>query len=435
MLLAIPFPVAAEEFFVAMGGTGTGLGDSPFGQIQAALEAAQPGDTVVVRPGEYRGTLTTVRGGEQGRSIRIVGDGPVDAVIVTAPGRVLTVAHPYITFESIVFDGQYGNSDTIRVTSAGSNLTLRRVEVRRSSRDLIDMAGPADVLIEDALIHHGLYWDNERVDSHGIAAGAVRNLTVRNTEIHTFSGDAIQIDPNRGSPGWSNVTIEGCHFWLAPLSEDTNGFAAGVVPGENAIDTKEAASLPRATMVIRDTVAHGFRNGLIGNMAAFNLKDHIEVTVDGVTVFDSEIAFRARGTVIPDRGGAWVEVRNAVIYDVDVAFRYENDIARLRVWNSTFGLGVVRPFVAASSGPEGLDVRNLLILGAERPREAWHESNLMVGAQAFVDASDHNYRPSLNSPSVDSGERIGGITFDRDRNVRPSGGSDDVGAFELQESP
>ena len=291
------------------------------------------------------------------------------------------------------------------------------------------MAAPSDVLIEGSLLHHALYWDGERVDAHGIVAGSVRDLTVRDTEIHTFSGDAIQLDPDRAPPGWQSVTIEGCHFWLSPLPEDTNGFAAGVVPGENAIDTKEAASLPRATMVIRDTVAHGFRNGLIGNMAAFNLKDHIEVTVDGVTVFDSEIAFRARGTVIPDRGGAWVEVRNAVIYDVDVAFRYENDIARLRVWNSTFGLGVVRPFVAASSGPEGLDVRNLLILGAERPREAWHESNLMADAGAFVDAVSDDYRLAPRSPAIDRGTFLEAVFGDRLGVRRPAGTSIDVGAY------
>ena len=112
-------------------------------------------------------------------------------------------------------------------------------------------------------------------------------------------------------------------IWLAPLAAAENGFPAGTVPGENAIDTKASSSLPRATLIIRDTTASGFRGGLISNMAAFNLKENVAVTVDGVTVYDSEIAFRLRGPGTSTTGGAWVTVKNAVVYDTTVAFRYE----------------------------------------------------------------------------------------------------------------
>ena len=74
-----------------------------------------------------------------------------------------------------------------------------------------------------------------------------------------------------------------------------NGFAAGAVPGENAMDTKAAAANVRSRITVRDTIASGFRGGLISNMAAFNFKENVDATVDGVTVFDSEIAFRLRG--------------------------------------------------------------------------------------------------------------------------------------------
>ena len=68
-------------------------------------------------------------------------------------------------------------------------------------------------------------------------------------------------------------------------------------------------------MVLRDVVAHGFRNGFITNMAAFNLKEHVDVTVERVTVYDSEIAFRLRGRC--GTGGAWVAIQNAVVYHAD----------------------------------------------------------------------------------------------------------------------
>ena len=110
--------------------------------------------------------------------------------------------------------------------------------------------------------------DSCRIDAHGITGRVVRNVTIRNTEIHTFSGDAIQFDPARALPGWSGVTIEGCRFWLAPLPAAVGGYAAGMVPGENAVDTKTSNDvITPAELTIRDTTAWGFRGGVINNMA------------------------------------------------------------------------------------------------------------------------------------------------------------------------
>ena len=408
---------------------GNGSAQTPFGSIQDGLRAAQPGDTVIVLPGTYAESLRTVRAGREARPILVRAASP-GRVLVTTRGRVLTVAHAYHTFEGLVLDGQYGMSDTVRVTSDGSYLTLRGVEVRRSSRDLIDMAAPRGVTIEGGLLHRALNWQDGRVDAHGIAAGAVRDLIVRDTEIHTFSGDAIQIDPDRAAPGWGGVVIERCRFWLAPLAEAENGFEAGMVPGENAIDTKAAAGLARATMAIRDTTAWGFRGGLIANMAAFNIKEHVDVVIDGVTVFDSEIAFRLRGAASRERGGAWVAVQNAVVYDVDVAFRYEDDIENLRIWNSTLGRRVARPFRPAEAQGSRLDVRNLLILGFRRPTEASDDSNLLVDEQAFVGAGVDDYRLAPASLAIDAGEVIPEVLTDRTGVGRPQGARHDAGAHE-----
>jgi hypothetical protein len=306
----------------------------------------------------------------------------------------------------------------VDVNAEGHFLTLRNVEVRRSSRDLIDIAGPHGVLIEQSLIHHALNAAGGRTDAHAIAAGAVRDLTIRDTEIHTFSGDGFQVDPGRVAPGWDRVTVERVRFWLAPLAEPENGFPAGAVPGENAIDTKASSSLPRATMIIRDTVASGFRGGLISNMAAFNLKENVAVVVDGVTVHDSEIAFRLRGPAGSPTGGARVTIKNAVVYDASTAFRYEDDIVNLKIWNSTVGAGVTRSFRAAASGREGLEVRNLLFHGP-RPPEATHTSNWSVGPDAFVDVGTGNYALVPGTPVIDAGISLIDVTTDRIGSTRP----------------
>ncbi|MBA3885630.1 MAG: DUF1565 domain-containing protein [Acidobacteria bacterium] len=419
----------SREIFVAPGATGAGSRAAPFGRIQDALAAAQPGDTITVRPGTYEEALRTTREGTAAQPIVVRAAEGRGSVLVTARGRVLTVVHAHLTLEGLVLDGQYGTDDIIRVWSAAHGFTLRNSEVRRTTHDAIDMAGPHDVLIEGSLIHRALNAAGGRRDAHGIAAGAVRRLVIRDTEIHTFSGDGVQVDPGRAAPGWSDVTIEGCRIWLAPLAAAENGFPAGAVPGENALDTKAGPAFGRARITVRDTIAWGYRGGLINNMAAFNMKENIDAVFDRVTVHNSEIAFRLRGGG-PRGPGAHVRVQNAVVFDTSTAFRYEDNIENLRIWNVTVGGGVVRPFQAASSPRSNVDVRNFLLLGRRLPAQASGPSNLAAPESAFVNAAAHDYRLAPGAAAIDRGVPLADVAHDRHGVPRPQGTASDVGAFE-----
>jgi MYXO-CTERM domain-containing protein len=421
---AVRSAAAAEDLFVG------GAGD-PHATIADALEAAADGDVVVVRAGTYGESLATQRPG-----VTLRGEGEV---VIESPSRVLRVSHARFTAEDVVLDGMEGASDAVVIDDDAEGAVLRRVTVRNSGRDCIDIRGPSGVRIEQSLVHHCL-WSSRagcdaadcREDAHGIVAGPVRDLRITDTEVHSFSGDAFQVDPGRSEPSWSDVTIERCTFWLEPLPAAAGGFAAGVVPGENAVDTKTPpAVVEPARLTIVDTVARGFGGGLIGNMAAFNLKENVQALLDRVTVHGSEIAFRLRGATASAPRGALVTIYNAVVFDVEKAVRYEDDIAPVVLWNTTFGSGVAEAFDDQSSGST-IDARNLLVLGASLPAEAMGAtSNLAVPATAFVDASAHDYHLADGSPAVDAGEMLAEVTVDRDRVPRPAGTAWDVGAFEL----
>src|SRR5262245_4657154 len=177
--LAICFtakPAFATEWFVAPGGTGNGAGASPFGFAQQGLDAAQPGDIVTLAPGSYAESLVTRRGGSQAAPITLRAAPGGGAVVLSAPGRVLAVNHPYLTLEGLVLDGQYGDGDVVDGSDDADGLVLRRCEVRRTSRDCVDLGAVSDVVIEGSQIHHCLNATGGRTDAHGVTGGAVRNL-------------------------------------------------------------------------------------------------------------------------------------------------------------------------------------------------------------------------------------------------------------------
>lgn len=421
--------LAATTHYVAPGGQGQGSVAAPFGRIQLALDAAQPGDVIEVAPGTYVESLRTVRAGAVGAPIVLRGRQPGSAIVRTGAATVLTVSHADVHIDGMVLDGDYGNFDTVVVGNAAARWVLRSSEVRRATKDCIDMAGPVDVLIEQSRIHHCLNAAGGRTDAHGLAAGPVRNLTLRDTEIHTFSGDAFQVDPGRSAPGWDNVVVERCRFWLEPMVAAENGFPAGAVPGENAIDTKTPASGTRARLVVRDTLAWGFRGGLISNMAAFNVKENVDARFERVSVWGSEIAFRLRGP--GTRPGAHAHIENAVIYDVASGVRYEDNLERALIHHVTFGVEVDRAFVAASSVSTGLEVRNVLFAGSQKPAEAAHASNRLSPLTDFMDAAGHDYHLRPGAAAIDSGMVLAGVTSDRDGVLRPQFAGVDIGAYEF----
>ncbi|MEK7495719.1 MAG: right-handed parallel beta-helix repeat-containing protein [Patescibacteria group bacterium] len=80
--------------------------------IQEAVDLAQPGDTVVLSPGEYFQDVVTKKDGLPDKPITIKGQ---KSSIVKGAGnsRVFQVNHSYITLEGFTIDGHFKNSKEI----------------------------------------------------------------------------------------------------------------------------------------------------------------------------------------------------------------------------------------------------------------------------------------------------------------------------------
>src|SRR5262245_59956469 len=95
--LLVAAPAWAADYYVdAASGHDANPGTAmrPFATVQAGLDAAMPGDTVIVRSGTYAEAPQTVRAGTADLPITLRADKSRGA-IVTAPGNVLTIRHAY----------------------------------------------------------------------------------------------------------------------------------------------------------------------------------------------------------------------------------------------------------------------------------------------------------------------------------------------------
>jgi hypothetical protein len=422
-------PVKAEDFFVSPDGADrqSGTMDKPFRTINKGMEAAAAGDTVYLRRGVYAEEVSFPKAGTCTNRITLTSYGN-ETVTVQRAGRVMIIDRPYITVERIVFDAQWSNSDAVVVKSQGDYSILRGLEIKNTRKDALDIRSPVGVLVENCTIHDAVnYVDGERYDAHGIVTEGVQDLIIRGSEIYYVSGDALQFQYNN----WKNIIVEDCTLWNGPLPSARGGAPAGVNPGEDGVDTKYNPP-ERGRLTIKNTVAHGWRGDRINNPAAFNIKHNVEVIFDGITAYDNKNAFRLRGP--GSQGGAWVTIKNAVIFDSDKAIRYEDDIENLDIYNSTFGLGVDTILEEAASDNSVINIKNSLFLAETKPPEASDGSNMSADESVFVNAAEHDYHLAVGSAAVDAGVELTDVRIDRDKISRPQGDGYDIGAYELNSS-
>lgn len=268
-----------------------------------------------------------------------IGCGPmatrVKRLVIDKPG----------VYENYLVDGEWGDSTLVKISA--NEVTLRNCEIRHCKHNAINVYAQ-NVVIESCKIHHALAGSfGQQHDAHGIT-GRPTNLTVRNCDIGLTSGDCIQFDPGRGA--WDQVLIENCTLWTGPLPADAAEFKQGERPGENAVDTKQQVTHSRSRLTIRNCLMYGWNQpGQIDNMAALNLKNHVQATVENCVFRDNEICFRVRGGE-GEYGGARVTIDNCAVYDSLVAVRAEDKIENFKITRLGIGHGIQRKLQAAGGG-------------------------------------------------------------------------------------
>lgn len=252
----------------------------------------------------------------------------VDRLEITKPGL----------YENYLVDGQWAGGNRVKISA--DDVTLRNCEIRNATGNGVGVFGK-NVTIENCKIHHLLNSTfTEQHDAHGIT-GRWHNVTIRNCEIYHVSGDCVQFDPDRESTG--QVVIENSTLWTGPLPADAAGFKKGERPGENAFDSKTLPEGPRCRLIVRNCLMYGWNQpGQVQNMAALNLKEHVEAAIENCLFRDNELAFRLRGPT--GRGDARVTINQCAIFEAKVGVRMEDDLRDLKILNLAFGEGVEKKY-------------------------------------------------------------------------------------------
>ena len=394
-------------------------------------QTLSPGDAVLFRRGDsFPETLELDSDGTESNRILVSAWGSGDRPLVYG----VNLRSTYITIDDIDIDHRKDDSDAVRLRDA-KNCILRNMEIRNGTRDAIDVNGSDSLLVEDVEIHHflnGSYGSKD--DAHGLAITDTRGVTIRRANIHHVSGDSVQTDPNRVNGSISDdILIEDSHLWTSPLANDFNsGWVAGNSPGENALDTKVVRTgfetEIRMRISLRNIVSHGWTaESELPRRAAFNLKEKIDANLDRITVYDSEVAFRVRGGF----GNANTSIMNAVVYSVDTAVRAEDDVADLRIFNSTFGrdIGTKLEVVNGTSAQGSWDIRNNAFLQS-KPQQASQVTNIVATESDFVSPEARDYRLTAGASVINTGETIPEVVADRDGQTRIA--PYDSGAYEFQ---
>ena len=431
--------VSAGVYYVAPAGNDLGRGSqkTPFQTISRALKhALQPGDKIYIQTGIYTERIKSYASGKKNRPIQLIGRGHVE---VRFAGQPLKIRHNFLTIRNILFNGLWANKSVASI--GGNDIILQNCEFKNAKRDLLTLGNVQHVTIDSCRIHHGFSWyPQTHREPHGISTRGVKNLSITHCTIYQITGDCIQISPTRED--WDAVSIEGCTFYVAPISgleAQQAGLpdeAVGKILAENAIDLKarKRDNPAKHNITIRNCYAHGFRSTRISNAAAFNIKNPVTCLLDGITAYNNEIAFRLRKP-------AMVTVQNCVMYNNAVALRAENLKESLTANNNTFGLNNKRQLKWIGIMPRRLKMFNNLLVSQRLPvllardlvlRAAnWTVPQRETGSY-FIDAENSDYHLKAASPAIDSGKDMSLIKIitDRDNKKRPQGAGYDLGAFE-----
>jgi Right handed beta helix region len=308
--------ITPSTYYVAPTGSDANPGTllEPFGTLNHAAAALQPGDTLYIRGGTYPEALRdAIPGGTSWSAPVTVAAYPGETVIVQpsaaqAASRVLSFAsrsHAYIEVDNLVLDGTNITDDVVKITwssagGASNHIRLRNCEVRNGPAQGINVQGdPTQGQNPDGNEFLGCkVHDNGGTSAlnHGFYLTSSSNL-VDGCDVYANAGYGVQIYHSAAHDSlWcSDNTVRNNRIH----GNDTSGNCTGGVVVANGDDN-----------LVYNNLVYGNAGGIQVGYGANNTGVYNNTCVDNAGSYTGGF-----GVVVGANGGATnTSVRNNICY-------------------------------------------------------------------------------------------------------------------------
>jgi len=389
VLAGVALLVAAAAGPTAEGAAGPGPRTRHVGphgtypSVQAAADAARPGDTVAIEAGSYPGGLTVHRDGSPGHPIRFTGVG--GTAVLTGAGGLAVGGHSWLEFTDVTVSGSTG----FGVYAGGAHdLVFDRFGVDGSRDGGLVLVGTRRVRITGCDIRgtnsRGTSADHEALS---IASGS-SDVEVSGCHVHGNGEEGIDVKYDAAA----RVKI---HHNVVTGNRGPNIYvdsSSGVDVSANVVGGTREATKAGIGLAVEDysesrllSKVRVFDNLSTGNaQAGLSLWVESTGTMRDLTIVNNTFAGNARGSLLIDAG----------------RFSGTNTLR-----NNVFGDGPV------DAGPFAAD-------------------HNLAGNPGFADPACGDYHLAKGSAAVDAGSPEGAPAFDLDGVARPAGAGFDIGAYE-----
>ncbi|MFI5736638.1 right-handed parallel beta-helix repeat-containing protein [Kribbella sp. NPDC051587] len=389
MVLGLP-PTLAGPADAAGRTLTVGKSGAQYSTIQAAADASQPGDTILISAGTYQEALKP-KSGASGQEIvyqaapgaRVVLDG--NKTLKSGNGLLNLDGKSWLRFDGIVVTkspthGVYGNQ--------ANHITFTKCEVSSSSNGGLVLLNSADLVVDGCDIHN----NNDKgtsADNEALSIGYSTRFEVRNSHVHDNGEEGIDVKYSDNAAGVIRNNVVNDNRGPNIYVDSSSGVE---VNGNTSYGAKESTKAGIAVAVETLSSSKKAQNiKILNNVSYRNAGGGISFwkessgTISGISIINNTIANNPKPGIVgaSEVSGSGNVVRNTIF-----------------AGNAT---GIGGPFTS--------------------------DHNL-TSDPGFVDPGNGDYHLREGSAAIDAGSATGAPAGDRDGVVRPQGNGYDIGAYE-----
>lgn len=444
LLMALAIQGSAATWYVATNGNDNNAGSlsNPFKTLTAAIDAANPGDDILLRGGSYPSQEIRIN-----KSNLHIKSYPGEWAVITAVTDVEDISaclwynEPETTGGSLerleIVGGYYyaikfetnwdwDNSVPFSQRRGVSNVTVKDCNIHHSGRDGIKLTPAcANITIQNCEIHHTGVGPGALIDlnAEGIDNVNAPNLTVRGCHIHDIATSGLYV-----KGGGRNCVIDG------NIVENCGegGIYLGFYTDAEWFDTNSNPTyFENINGLVMNNLIINTQHAGIGLWGAKDAQVYNNTVINGGQAEHAGLFFNTTDVWLDDNNSARVGSQNV---------RVQNNIF---VQSAAQDLAIVRVREGALAGNTNVidnnfyyDPNGAVFLDDNLDWQEWTLAQWK--AQTFRDLHSFTTNPQLNatynllpgSPCINQGVTLPQVPYDLAGNAR-SDGANDIGAYEF----